>query len=378
MLLYSEKMDRYVKYKLFPKILLDPKKYFIKGSFRRKIPFVTDIDVVNQVYPEINDKNIYQEICNLIESLKTEPNIVLLYVSCGVDERFRIKDGDDAELDKLKMLLDDKDAKEFEDIVEKYEGDSGRKIFFVTEIIWKYYKIHWSPDEVLENKKKLVGDVNVKFTDMVDLNNSLLLKYYVKIETYPIGIDVVVNYKPFNPLEAYKNAADYQLRLANYSKEYYYMLFPFRYYFKDDKLLSRELENLIERKFGLYKQLMTRIDTYHTLYDYNNLDIKTASAIVTSIVKDTTRLPDFQSKVVDEITEVSRNNDPKSKMEKWYVLLVYLYNDINKAVNDKAEEYFYHYLDKIPEDKKKEYYISNRRKILGKIPFQKLINYFAE
>jgi hypothetical protein len=52
----------FIRKKILLKILLIPEKYIIKGSFRIKIPYVTNIDVIREVYPEINENNIYEKI----------------------------------------------------------------------------------------------------------------------------------------------------------------------------------------------------------------------------------------------------------------------------------------------------------------------------
>lgn len=362
MLIFTYKLETYIRKNLFSKILLVPNKYVIKGSFRRRIPYVTDIDVINEVYPTINKSNIYDEILKLINKLssKENSNIILVYVTCGVDERFDIKTGSDEELDQMKKLLPKDDLTQFESVREKYSDNFNKKIFYISELIWKYYKLRWTPKNILENKMILLGGLEIKFTDTLQKNLSLLLQYYVKIESYPVGIDVVVNYEPVDLSNAYQSAASYQLKLANYSKEYYYMLFPFKHFFKNDPKLAKELEDLIETKFGLYKQLMVRIDTYHTLYETNNLDIRTASLMAAGIVKDTEQLPDFSSNITDKIRRVATDNSPDVKMKEWDVLLDVLYDEINISANMAAKEYFFKYLGLIPENIRDKYYFNVR------------------
>lgn len=359
MLIFTYKFEKYIKNNIFQKILLVPNNYIIKGSFRRRIPYITDIDVVNKVYPKIGESNIYDKIVKLIEKLgnREYSDIILVYISCGVDERFMLHDGSDEELLQIRTLLNDQDIKEFDIVLKKYSDNIEKKLFFVSEIIWKYYKLRWTPLEVLKNKKYLSGDITVTLTDEIKKNASMLLQYYVKIGSVPVGIDVVVNYKEIDMKQAYQVAADYQLKLANYSKEYYYMLFPFKHCFRQDKELSKELEDLIEKQFGLFKQLMVRIDTYHTLHQTHNLNIETAKAIVISIIKDINQLPNFQSNISDKIKEVAIDNPPDVKMEKWDILLDVLYDEINATANLAAKDYFYKYLEMVPEDLKKNYCI---------------------
>ena len=368
MLIFTYKLEKYIKNKLFPKILLDPRTYVIKGSFRRRIPYVTDVDVVNNVYPTINENNIYSELIKLIRRLENQSDIILVYVTCGTDDRFKIVTGSDEELEKIKSLLDTKDATLFDLILKKYANNFNKKIFFANEMVWEYYKLRWTPTEVMADKKLLADGVIVKLSEIVKDNTSLLLQYFVKIGSYPVGIDVVVNYKPVDLTAAYKSAGDYQLKLANYSNEYYYMLFPFRHYFKQNWDIVNELNDLIDKKLGLYKQLMVRIDTYTTLYNTNNLNIRTATDIVTSIIKDTEKLPGFTSSTIDLIRKIAINNPPDVKMKEWNILITVLYDEIDAAVNVIAKDYFFKYLEMLPEDIRKQYYLvdNNQSRIVRK------------
>jgi hypothetical protein len=363
MLIFTYKLEKYITKKVLPKILLNPKKYVIKGSFRRKIPYVTDIDIVNNVYPDINKNNIYDKLVELIKNLQKEndENIIFVYITCGVDERFKIETGSEAELGKIKLLLNEKEKEIFESIEKKYSNNFDKKIFYINEMIWEIYKLRWTPKNVLENKKILREGLEIKFTDIIEKNTSMLLQYFVKIESYPVGIDIVVNYVPVDLTKAYQLAAQYQLKLANYAKEYYYMLFPFKFHFKENKNISKELEDLIEKKFGLYKQLMVRIDTYHILYNTNIIDIRMATYIVSSIVKDIQHLSGFQSNVINKIKEVAQNNPPDIKIREWNTLLSVLYDEINTSVNIMAKDYFFKYYDMLPEDIKNKYYLADYR-----------------
>ena len=358
MLIFTYKLEKWIKLNLLPKLLIKPSAYMIKGSFRRRIPYITDIDIVNNVYPEIDESNIYEELLKLISKLKTPEyaGIILVYVTCGVDNRFRIETGSNEELDKIKTLLNDSDAQEFELVQKKYANNFDKKIFFISEIIWKYYKLRWTPSEIVANHKKLNKQVIVKLTDEINKNPSLLLQYYAKISSYPIGVDIVINYKPVDMSNAYQAAATYQLKLANYSKEYYYMLFPFKYCFRDNKQITQELEDLIEKKFGLYKQLMVRIDSYHTLYITNNLDYKTALTMVNTVTKDSENLPDFTSNIPKKTNEIENQNiSHDEKLKQWDTLLTVFYGEINGSANAAAKEYFFKYLAMIPEDSKNNY-----------------------
>lgn len=360
MLIFSYKLEKYIKKKLLPKILLVPNKYVIKGSFRRRIQYVTDVDVINNIYPEITSENIYEAILKLLDRLnkKENTNIILVCIKCGIDNRFNIITGSNEELGRIRNLLLGDDVNEFDFIMKKYSDNFGKKIFFINELIWKYFKLSWTPEEIRNNQKILPKNIVVKFSDIVKENGTLLLQYFVKIQMYPLGIDAVINYSPTkNTHQVYVDAGDYQVKLANYRKEYYFMLFPIRAHFRNvDKKIGDEMEDLIENKFGLYKQLLVLIDAYHSLYHSNNLDIRLATAIVINIIRDVKYLPNFVSNTINEIQQIAQNNPPDVKMEKWSTLLSVLYDDINASLNTSTEDYFYKYLELLPPDLQNKYY----------------------
>lgn len=359
MLIFTYKLEKYIKRTVFPQILLDPNKYSIKGSFRRRIPYVTDVDVVNDVHPKYHPDNIYRAILKLMERLSNETSdVILVCITCGIDERFGISTGSNEELDRIKSLLEISEIKELDSIAQRYANNIDKKIFYINEMIWKFYKIRWTPENVLANEIILRGGIKLKFEDVAKKNSSLLLQYYVKIGLHMLGVDVIVVYDPINMQLAYQRAADYQLKLANYNNEYYFMLFPFKFYFRNDKKILKRLEDIIEKKYGLYKQLLVRIDTYHILYKTGNLDIHWATIIVEGIVRDLKQIH-FRSNVVDRIRKIS--SEATVKMEQWFTLLDVLYDEINLDVNTKTKHYFFEFLELVSDDKKGDYYLEGSR-----------------
>jgi hypothetical protein len=356
MLLYTHKLERYIIHRVLPKILLNSKKFLIKGSFKRKVPYVTDIDIVNNVYPEIDKSNIYQKLTDLIGSVKDQPDIILAQITCGVDDRFKLESASEDNINLIRPLLTIKELNMIDLIISKYKDDLDRRLFYVNELIWPLYKLRWSPSEVLNNKKILRGDLVVQFDETLQKNSTVLLQYFVDLGKYPIGFDVLIMYEKIKLSKSYESASDYQLKLSNYGREYYYMLFPLKRYFKDQKIIDA-LDELIEKKFGLYKQLMIRIEAYKMLFDTNNLNIKRATAIVTSILKDLVNLPGFKSDVPDLIRKVATNNAPEIKIKEWSILLDKLYIDIGSAVNMAAKDHFFKYLEMVPSDQRDKVYL---------------------
>lgn len=360
MLIYTHKLEKHIKNNILPKILLNPKKYRFSGSFKRKIPYVTDIDVVSITYPEINSTNIYQKTLEMLKKFETSDysGIIFICIICGVDERFNLDNGTDQELDEIKSYLNTEEKNIINDIQKKYQNNSDRKIL-VYDVISKYYKLKWTKKNIIDNEMLLPGNVAVKFTDIIKKNQIMVFQYFVNINSQPVGFDIVNNYEPINMFNLYAKSAEKKIARANFFKEYYFMMCPFYGYFcKNDKICN-ELCHIIDKKFGLYKQLMVRIESYKKLYDTNNLNIKTATLMVNNIKKDLRRLPNFHSKTTNKIAEIAMNNLPKVKMEKWYRELNKLHSEINSVVNSASKKYFFKFLNMVPECDRNKFYCWN-------------------
>jgi hypothetical protein len=345
MFLFSFKLEKYIRKQVLPKILLNPRAYIIKGSFKRRVPYVTDIDIVNDIQPRIPKDQLYDHIRRLVMNLPTE--IILLQLTCGTDDRFRLKTGSDEEINIIKQLISTEDQIELNKVIEQY-SDPQERFFFINEIVWPYYKIRFWKSEVLDNRKILAGGLEVTVTEMIAKNKTLTMQYSIIIGDYSLGADIAVYYDTVNEKEIYGNARSYYHSLSNYKKEYYYMLFPLRHYFRKNATVSKEINDLIEKKFGLFKQLAVRIDNYHLLYSTNNLNIGLASKIVKGIIHDTNSLINFKSGAVNDIRQISMNNSPEVKIKEWDILLELLREDIELSANNQSKKFFYHYLALVP------------------------------
>lgn len=366
-LTFTTELDTHFRDNVFPRILVAPNKYTIKGSFRRKIPYITDIDVVNDAYPSVDKTSVANQVVGLIKSFSKSSNsdIILVYVTCGTDDRYMITTVTDQELDRIKQYLPYDDIIRLNAIVDKYAHEPEKKLFYVREIVWERYKLRWRPENILKDELKLFGDVTKKFSEVVKNSSVVLLQYYVVYKNQPIGVDVIVRYERQDLQPAYTDAADYQLQVANYGREYYYMMFPFKYYFRYDKQQSMELENIIEKKFGLYKQLMVRCDAYRILHVSHNMSIELATNMIDDIIKDLSTLPPndsdkpFASDIIDGMNEAKKIPE-KERMKLWSKLLKKLYKEVNDTVNRLAKPFFFKYLNKVPGEQRRKFYLSNR------------------
>lgn len=353
MLIYSYKFENYIRKNIIPNIILSP-KYIIKGSFKRKIPYITDIDIINNVYPSINKNNIYSSLLSLIKKISKNPNIILLKIICGRDSRFNLDSL--SEIDNIKPLLNIDQQHELDFIINKY-SDPDQKLFYINNLIKPYYKLRWTVTNVIDDKMILPGSKEISMIDTLHNNSFLIIKYYVIIKTFIIGFDIVITYEPVNFNKIYKTFHNNQIKYSNYLNEYYYMLFPLRYFFKKNEDVLSKLNNIIDKQFGLAKQILAQIEIYQDLYNNHKLSIKIASMIILYILTYTSKIP-IQTNILQKITDVAIDNYPDVKMKEWNILLITLYDEIYQYMNINSKNYFFEFLSLIPKNIQKKFFIS--------------------
>ncbi len=318
---------------------------------------MTDIDVVNKVYHRMDAGNIYQYLVQLIKAIATESDIIMIFIICGTDERFQLNTVSDTDINAVKPLLKPDELAQLDNILAKYKSDPDRQLFYANELIREYYKIRWLPGDIITGYRELRTGIVANFSDILRKQSSFVIQYICKIRSYYIGFDVVIIYDKHNLKSSYEKAADYHIKLAGYNREYYYMLFPFRYYFRHNKAVADELENIIETKYGLYKQLMVRIDVYHLLLVSKNLNILMARCIVSTILHDLKNLTHISSNIPDKLREVVPTGNDQVVMAEWDLLLAVLYDEINASFNLQAKQDFHRYLKMMPTALQQKYYL---------------------
>ena len=221
MFIFTYKLEKYIQKECLQKVLLNVSDFRLKGSFKRRVPFVTDIDLTNTSKIPVGD--LYQKIVDLIKKLPSD--IIFLQLGCGTDNRFKLQTGSDEELLSIRDLLSEEDRLILDKVVTEHsESDDQkmeqRKLFFINEIIWdKYYKIRFLKDEIISDKKILTGGKEITLRETINANSSLVLQYSVIFGNYPIGPDVAVYYtESVDEQNIYKGAHDYYYLLSNYKK----------------------------------------------------------------------------------------------------------------------------------------------------------------
>lgn len=356
MLLYSENLYNHIV-DIIPLLIISD-NFEIKGSFKRKTPYITDVDIVNDAYPQVNKESIRKHLVKLIDSLKKHPEIILVNITCGVDERFVLETGSDEEIKNVEQLLTDEEQNAIDMLRIKYANDRDRFIFYAKQSLKHLRKLRWLPDEIISNEKIVRGDNMINFNRMVYQNKSLLIKYAIPVEGYMVGFDVAVYYDKINPLvEIYELAAERHLLYAAYHREYYNLLFHLKRHLFMDIDLRKQITDITERRLGIYKQLLARTEIYQDLYNYGYLTLTIAKAMLVKFVQDVPKLKGFKTNTIYQIKKVAQNPEltPEAKIEAWTIIIDVLRSEVYQEVNILAEPYYYKYVELIPIEVRKKY-----------------------
>lgn len=354
MIIYTQKLEGYIRKVILPIILMDPTKYKLRGSFRRKIPYVTDVDISSYLFPDINKLNLYEKLIHHIDTVLDHDNIILYQIKCGYDDRFKPGNYTEDDINTIRPLLTVKEASMLDIIISKHSSDPELMNFLIGELIWSLYRIRWSIDEVVRNKKILRGGVEVKFSEALKNDNSFIMHFFVDMGEYPIGFDVVTVYDDYDFIQSVTSAHTRNIRKAVAAKEYYFMLFLLKKLI-NDKNVSEEISDIVDKKYGLYKQLLVRIESYHKLFVSGNLTYGLAKKITISIIKDIRNLTGFETDIIDMLKKAYETPDKSRVMVEWDVLLETLYAQILKEINDLTKDDFIKYYKLAPDEIKERF-----------------------
>lgn len=339
MFIFTHRICNYIQNKIIPYLIVS-NNYTINDDFVKRKPYITKINIYNYLY---ETKNIYKIIIDLLYNLDNYNNnnkikIYFINIICGHNDIFHISNAN--ELDKIKKYLNEDEIQKINNLDE----NNINYITFVNDILKKYYEIKWFKNEIIENNKSLINDINLTFTDVINDNNFLKIQYFIILNTYPIYFNVKIFYNYFT----IKN--NMHIKYKKLTKNYYDMLFYLNFYFEEfDKQIYDEINYIIKIKYGFYKQLIKRIDIYKLLYENNILDINIAKLIIIGIILDLSKHTKFVSNIIKYLKKISINNTPNIKISQWYNLLIILQNEIKTFLSYETKELYFKYLNMIPQ-----------------------------
>lgn len=348
MLLYDSKIFGYVKYKILPKLLLVPEKYKITGSFARGTPYITDIDVNNVVYPQIDKTNIYLEILELFKKFGGHicSDIFIVAMRCGEDKRFFFSNNFVEDIERFKSLLNEQYIDDIDAIIKRNGDNVEKNKWEINNYLKKIKNIYWYTDEVIADKKILPGNVTVKLSELLEENTHVIVHAYARIGICPIDFDINIIYDKKYHTETFK--ADIKESIQSKEMEYictdnyFNKLFCVRNKLRSEKSEDyAQLEEFMEEKYGLYKQLIHRIKNYFSLKKIDMLCDKYATGIIHYILYAVKYLPGFKSNTPELIKNALKR---KSNVDS---LLESLYDEITETISRLSKETYLSYVKKI-------------------------------
>jgi hypothetical protein len=351
MLIFSYKLERFIKKKILPKITIGP--YKIVGSFKNKALYMTDVDLINNTYLEnIPMTEMYKRLLSL---LNPGCNIHFIYATCGFDERFQVNSIDDVSC--LTPLLNEKEKENIQIILHQYQNEPDKSLFFINELLRDHYSLKWTENDIRKNYLELPGQKVIKFTDVLLQDIRIIMRYYIMVGTFPLGLDNGIYYLKTDLTDFFRKHKMRSYLHSYFLEEYYYMLMPLRSYFHHrNPDIYREINNIIEKKYGYYKQLMTVIEMYHKLASKNLLSFQTAKMIIIGIINDLTKKDDLMN-FVKKIKECTHINDQKEKMKEWGNTLSIMYEKVNNQLSKNCKDDYYYYLSLVPKEDKCSYFL---------------------
>jgi hypothetical protein len=342
MLLYSHKFEAYVNEHIIPNILLSKSdNYEIKGSYIKKAQYITDIDIVINAYPRLNRDTIYDDIIEFINRIKKN-NFIFNNAKCGYNENIKINDCSNEELNKIKSNLTNlNELDKVNKIIEKYGNDKYLMCALLSKQLNHKYK--WTEENIMNSED---------FKTVLKNNNNIIISIVHMIDNFPLGIDVVISYTTESINDVYANYFKNAIIMAKFNKEYYFMMFFMRRFFKGEML--NELNDIIQNKFGLDKQLLVVCEMYETIFTSNNMTSKISSDIVSYIVEN------IETIATDEIRETIKLIGHATDNKILNYLIFEIKNYVYHNVNNKARKLYYKYYNLLPNNCKYKFAIDNK------------------
>lgn len=258
MLIYSDDFDNEMR-KVLDKILPFKKgsTYDIKGSYKRKIKYITDIDVVLKLpkyFSTLSDTDFGKIVSKILRkymfSLPNDENYIFVHMITGDDDRFTIKTKDD-----LTKLFD-------QQMIDVTDMDNFLKMSVaeINEHLSSYKKLRWTKKEVIKGIKVRFGK-EFLLSEVLSNKRLFTLVSASFYNDYIYSFDITCLDRQIKLSDIYQRYYEPAIQRANNEGYPYFILRligRFLDHTKTDQNLSNEIFEIVENKLGAYKQLMLR------------------------------------------------------------------------------------------------------------------------
>jgi hypothetical protein len=358
MLLYSEDLFKYVDKTIVPMIVFSGStgsiNYFYVGTFRKRFPYISDIDITNVITCQQN-QTMQTRSARLMELVTLDnKNVLFNYLSCGYDTRYVITDPQQ-DLVRLRdqNLISSKDVDELNSILSAQltlDGQTTGMQYYLT----KYSTLRWTKKEIQNGFKKSFDGLVIVFSEVLAANYTAILHFFIIYRNYYIPADLALVCD--NKLMDVNRIIPDVYKYMKYNKEYYFMLKGMKKFFSGKNEYG-EISRIIEYKYGIYKQLLIQISHLSYLIEDALISVRIQSRILTTIIADIRKY----TKIGDAISDVNElsllNPNKPGDSTRIVQLLNKLYGVINQKMNTLTKDSYYKYLAKLPEVDKKMFVI---------------------
>jgi hypothetical protein len=352
MLVYTDELEKMIRRKYLSRILISPKGYKLKGSFSRKSRYVTDVDVCTYFDPKYSEQPIklYERLKKIMYYVAGQDDIIFVEAKCGYNDNYKITTASDDEILRIRPMLKIADRETFNILVEKYNDDREILSIALKNFLKKIYRYHWSLREIFYNQKVIYDGSIIKLTDILMKNNNILVRYFVNCMGYYIGIDSA-NYYSKNAVVSVRDKYDDLLPAYRHENFYYYALFVLRYRLR--KTHYEKISEVIDKKFGISKQVLTQIDNYLKMIALDLINYPIAEIIRTSLIKDIQVVNQNNSLGIDDrLADLKKSKN----LFQWGKILREIQIILEIFLNASAKPYYQKYLELIPENERAKYY----------------------
>lgn len=348
MLIYSDNLERLIRRKFLSRILISPKNFKLKGSFSRKTQYVTDVDVCTYFDPVYLEKpaRIYERLRKIVYYIAGQSEVIFVEAKCGYDDTYMIVDASDVELDRVSKKLRPGDRVTFDKLVKEHGHDRSILVIALRAFFKKIYRYHWSLEEIYYDQKVCYDGSIVRLTDVLMENDNILVRYFINCQGYYIGVDSA-NYYSKKARVSVREKYNDLLPAYRQEKMYYPALFIMRYRLR--KTHYDAISRIIDRKYGVYKQLLTQIDNYLKMLALDLIDYPIAENIRSKLLVD---LPNSSHVNLSDLLQKLRESHD---LFDWSVTLRKIQDRLEEYLNTDSRNAYYQCLELLPTEERSMY-----------------------
>jgi len=350
MLKYSEDLKQYID-KIIPDITIND-NYRYCGTFYKGCTYITDVDIMNFIDPNMNYEILYKMLKQIITNLPK--HVKFLYLSSGHNSRitnypWKINNPKIVENynydEAIKFGETITDIMPLDKFKKYVEPDPDiNKIILLQIKLDKKSKIKWTLEDIMSMKKK-VDDKTIDIVDSLKTSMRNIIHFMLKLENEYIAIENGIEKQI--PWETRFDEREYVRYLK---KEYYYILIDLKKNFKFNQRYVENINYILQDMYGSYKQIIMNLNhlcKFIKYKFYSESDILSYAKLILHKIKSS----EYENEKL--INEYVIQIDTKKLNCKF---IDKLENDVLLYLNMELYPFAYDYLLKLPPKKWPQYH----------------------